>query len=126
MNCLDSSFLIDYLNGLSSIEAYLRDHENESFFAPTPSIYEVAYGEGRLTGTPVEQSATKLAWCNPLPFDYQSAIAAARIRRELEDRGEMLDNGDILIGATVLTNGGTIVTGDDHFERIDGLDVEYY
>jgi len=52
---------------------------------------------------------------------------AGKISGELISRGEEIDREDCIIGATALLNDELVVTrNNDHFERIDGLDVETY
>jgi len=47
MKCLETSFLIDYLDGHEAAGAYLEDHPNTPFFAPALSLYEVYRGAAR-------------------------------------------------------------------------------
>lgn len=49
----------------------------------------------------------------------------ARLRVQLESKGEAIDDFDLFIAATALTEGYTLVTHNlRHFERIDGLRTE--
>ena len=49
----------------------------------------------------------------------------ARLRVQLEGKGESIDDFDLLIAATALTEGCTLVTHNlRHFDRIDGLHTE--
>ena len=49
----------------------------------------------------------------------------ARLRVQLERRGESIDDFDLLIAATALTAGYTLVTHNlKHFDRIEGLRTE--
>ena len=49
----------------------------------------------------------------------------ARLRVQLEDKGEAIDDFDLLIAATALTEGLVLVTHTlKHFERIEGLPIE--
>ncbi len=52
---------------------------------------------------------------------------AGKISGELISRGEEIDREDCIIGATALLNDEPVVTrNSDHFDRIEGLDVETY
>jgi predicted nucleic acid-binding protein len=52
---------------------------------------------------------------------------AGKISGELLARGAEIDREDCIIGATALLNDEPVLTrNSDHFERIDGLDVETY
>jgi tRNA(fMet)-specific endonuclease VapC len=125
MNCLDSSVLVGYLDGDARVRDLLDSKSDEAFFAPTVVLHEVYFGE-ITERIPVAEIDENLNWLEALPFDRESAKQAAAIEDELEKRGEMIGRPDIQIAATVLTRGGTLITRDDHFERIDGLDVEHY
>jgi tRNA(fMet)-specific endonuclease VapC len=60
-----------------------------------------------------------------LPFDWNAARYAARIRFELEKSGESIGPLDTLIAGTVLANGATLVTHNiKKFSRVPGLRVE--
>ena len=59
-----------------------------------------------------------------LPITEPIAVRAATIYANLQPRGELIGDADILIAATALTHGLAIVTGNtSHFERIPGLHV---
>lgn len=70
--------------------------------------------------------ATALEWADSLPVTESAAREAARVEATLLDRGERINLGDALIAGVCLHNGADIVTRDQHFERIDGLEVLLY
>lgn len=52
------------------------------------------------------------------------AVRAAAIYADLQQRGELISDADILIAATALEHGLVIATGNvTHFGRIPGLQV---
>lgn len=60
-----------------------------------------------------------------LPLGESEAILAGNVLADLESRGEGIGIEDVLIGATALANGLTVVTRNlRHFERIEGLSSE--
>jgi tRNA(fMet)-specific endonuclease VapC len=60
-----------------------------------------------------------------LPLAEESVVAAADIYADLSRRGRLIPDGDILIAATALVRGLTIVTNNEnHFKRIRGLRVD--
>ena len=60
-----------------------------------------------------------------LPFGVEEAQAAARIRAALEGQGRPIGPYDILIAATALANGATLVTHNTkEYRRIAGLVIE--
>jgi tRNA(fMet)-specific endonuclease VapC len=59
-----------------------------------------------------------------LPLTEPIAVRAAAIYADLQLRGELIGDADILIAATALEHGLAIATGNTaHFERIPGLQV---
>lgn len=58
----------------------------------------------------------------PIPEDGH---AFGRIKARLRQSGRMIDDFDILIAATAIKHGLTVVTDNlKHFSRIDGLTIE--
>lgn len=127
MNCLDTNAVIDYLHGNEAIADYLADHADIPQFAPTVVLHEVFTGAARLRGPDgVAQARRDLAWLEPLELTAAGAAEAALVRAELQAAGEPIGSLDTLIAGVVRECGGTLITADDHFDRVDGLGVEYY
>lgn len=60
-----------------------------------------------------------------LPFSLPGAEAYARIRTDLERTGNRIGANDLLIAATALAHGATLVTRNvGEFSRVAGLAVE--
>ena len=58
-------------------------------------------------------------------FDYKSAEYYAAIRAELERKGKIIGNNDIVIASTVIANNGVLVTHNvDEFSLIKELKIE--
>lgn len=66
MIALDTSFLVDYLDGVDASREFLEEHEDRPFFAPTLALFE-AYGGGGRTGGEggIERVASALDWATP-------------------------------------------------------------
>jgi len=59
-----------------------------------------------------------------LPFDLPVAQIHARLWADLQKRGEMIGERDLMIAATALAHGLTLVTRDKrHFPRVEGLEL---
>jgi tRNA(fMet)-specific endonuclease VapC len=57
-----------------------------------------------------------------VPFDNKGAEYYAKIRSDLELQGRGIGPNDIIIAATVLSHGGTLVTNNTgEFKRVPGL-----
>jgi predicted nucleic acid-binding protein len=59
----------------------------------------------------------------PLPVDESVASAWAKLRAELRQRGQRLPLNDSWIAATAIAHSIPVVTQDDDYEGIAGLDV---
>lgn len=58
-------------------------------------------------------------------LSWQAAEPYARIRAQLERRGESIGNMDMLIAAQALEIGATLITNNRrHFERVEGLTTD--
>ncbi|MDV6373757.1 PIN domain-containing protein [Deinococcus arenicola] len=57
-----------------------------------------------------------------LDFDREAADIAALLHHQLRGAGTLIDDADLLIAATALRHGATLVTRNtNHFQRISGL-----
>jgi tRNA(fMet)-specific endonuclease VapC len=60
-----------------------------------------------------------------LPFDEDAAEAYSGVRRHLESKGTPIGERDLIIAATALANGFTVVTNNTReLGRVPGLEVE--
>ncbi|MEY7850468.1 type II toxin-antitoxin system VapC family toxin [Natrarchaeobius sp. A-rgal3] len=124
MNCLDTNVLIDYLEGEPYVGEFLASNEHTPLFAPTPALHETFVGAVRTRGADgLEKARSDLDWVEPVELTIDGAAEAAKIDWELHSAGEPIGPLDTLIAGVVREAGGTVVTRDDHFERVDGLDV---
>ena len=125
MNFLDSSFLADYLQGEEYTREYLQKHGDVPQFAPSIVTFEL--GDGALRHpSPKRTLATvyeSLEWVEVVPFDEAAATEAAEIRDELRRTGTMIPSQDVMLAGVVREAGGTLVTRDDDFAAVEGLDV---
>lgn len=127
MIAFDTSFLLDYLDGVQATADYLDTHATKPFFAPTLALFGVYRGAARTAGRDgLERAAAGLGWVEPLPLTDPAAREAALIEAELLDAGQRVNLGDTLIAGVCRHNGARIVTRDGDFERVPDLDVESY
>lgn len=127
MIAFDTSFLLDYLDGVEATVEYLADHEEKPFFAPSLALFEAYRGAARTGGREqIERVVSALDWAEPLPLGDAAAQEAALIEAELLDAGERVNLGDTLIAGVCRHNGARIVTRDKHFDRVQGLEVQQY
>ncbi|MBL8949886.1 MAG: type II toxin-antitoxin system VapC family toxin [Myxococcaceae bacterium] len=78
-------------------------------------------GSPRLT----EQLDAVLASLRVLPFEHGADEEYAHIRHELDRRGKLIGQNDLLIAAHALALGCVVVTDNEReFRRVSGLEVE--
>lgn len=72
-----------------------------------------------------EQVSMVLSPYRSLPFDDHAADYYAKIRHELETRGQIIGPNDLKIAAICRAHGITLVTSNtEEFKRVHGLQVE--
>lgn len=123
MKILDSSFCADFLRGYDHTKQYRLDHPNEAFVLPAIGFYELYHGAVKSNRDPA-QVDEDLPWVERLDFTPAHAREAGRIRDELERDGRRLQHPDMMIGGVARSLDAPVVTTDEGFERIDGVDVE--
>ena len=131
MKCLDSSFLIDFLNNESGAVKKYLEISNESLLTTTTSVFEVLFGFHRKK-VKVQERTIKfnnlLDNIELLELDKNSAALAARISAELINEGKEIELQDCQIAGSMLSkNCNTIITRDlRHYNRIKEIKVESY
>lgn len=126
MNLLDTSFLVDFERGRDSARAFFDEHEHEPIAASTVSLFELAFGVVWDGERDLQILQDSLQWVDLLEFSADDAIAAARIQAELQEAGERLPIGDVMIAGVARNRGARVVAGDGHFEAIEGISVHRY
>jgi predicted nucleic acid-binding protein len=122
MIALDTSFLLDYLDGVEAAGSFVEARDDLPLFAPSLSLFEVYRGTARAGGAnAVDDVEHSLAWVDPLPLDDAATREAAMIEAELLEVGQPVNLGDVLIAGICRQNGADLVTRDGDFDRIDGL-----
>jgi len=125
---LDTNTCIAYLTQRSSrVEARLRAAAPTDVALCSIVKSELLFG-ARKSAKVTENLARLETFFRPfvsLPFDDHAAEVAAHIRADLEVAGTPIGPNDLLIGATALTHGLTVITRNTReFARIAGLRVE--
>lgn len=126
MKLVDSSFLVDYARGDDNAITYLAAHDDDVIGASTIVLSELYRGLMLTQEMTRAEATSKYEWVEPVPFTNDTAAEAAEIYVELRADGELINKSDIYIAGTARSLGVPLVVGDNHFEAIDGLDVETY
>lgn len=128
MFMLDTCICIEFLRGtMPSVLAMLQ--ANEPAAIRIPAIVEAELLLGAEKSVRVDENREKVAlFLAPfarIPFDSACAKTYAAVRADLERRGCPIGPNDLMIAATALAHGATLVTSNvREFERVEGLVVE--
>lgn len=127
MIAFDTTFLIDYLDAEPAAQEFLEERPNKPFFAPSLALFEVYRGGAKSAGSDgVERIVDALDWAEPLELNDAAAQEAAVIEAELEESGEPINLGDVLIAGICRHHGARLVTRDSHFADVPDLETEGY
>lgn len=126
MLILDTSTVSYYLRGDPAVVPRMQALAPDEARIPAIVEYELRYGFERLPPEVRKRSLSHLLdvlqSLQVLPFDSACAGHAARVRAALEAAGTPIGHHDLLIAATVLRHGGTLVTRNTlEFARVPGL-----
>jgi len=128
---LDSSFLIDLMNGDDGAIEAAREIErsNVSQKVPTQVVYELYVGVGYSENTFQEVEDIRSVLQSRPVIDFTEGIAkhAGRIDGQLRRGGNRIGQGDIKIAATAIRHDEPVITGNPKdFNRIPDVDVREY
>ena len=124
---LDTNTLIYFFRGQGNVAARLWQHPPQQIALPSVVLFELKVGIAKSTSPEkrTEQLKTLTDVVSILPFGSKEAEWAARIRVDLEKRGEPIGSYDLLIAATAVSNHATLVTHNTkEFSRISQLQLE--
>ncbi len=115
---LDTSFLIDLMN---EREKALDIHEDikGTEITGTLCVYELS----KFTEFDVKQLFNDK---EVLEFTIIDAEEAGDIYYELSNQGSLIGEMDMVIGGMVRNRGFSLVTRDDDFKKIKGIDLRFY
>jgi tRNA(fMet)-specific endonuclease VapC len=127
MILLDTNVLIHYIKGLPGVVERLQSVRRDQLAISTITVYELEYGtlKARFSSARRKALAGGLEAIRRIPFDQQAALAAARIRVELEAAGAVIGPLDLLIAGVAVTRGAELATANTgEFRRVKGLVVQ--
>jgi tRNA(fMet)-specific endonuclease VapC len=127
MFVLDTNTAIYFFKGQGDVAHHLLAQPPSAIFLPTVVIYELEVGIAKSTDPQKrrQQLKTLIDAVTVLPFGIQEARIAGRTRAELEQKGTPIGRYDILIAATALARGATLVTHNTReFNRVAGLQLQ--
>jgi tRNA(fMet)-specific endonuclease VapC len=126
MYILDTNTLIYYFKGQGQVAQNLANVSPQEIGISTIVLFELQVGIAKST-SPVkrtEQLQQLLSRVNLVLFDRDAAVAAAKIRAQLEQQGTPIGPFDVLIAGTAASIQATLVTHNvKEFSRVLGLAI---
>ena len=128
----DSSILIYLERNLQNIEKIISGREEEPYGISVITVSELLHGVHRADSEKrrLEREAfveRVIELFPAYPFDLNAARIYARIWANLAKKGVAIGAHDLMIGATSISLGFSVVTSDVRdFERIPGLKIEKF
>jgi tRNA(fMet)-specific endonuclease VapC len=126
MYVLDTNTLIYYFKGQGQVAQNLANVPPQEIGISTIVLFELQVGIAKSTSPAkrTQQLQQLLSRVNLVPFDRDSAVAAATIRAQLEQQGTPIGPIDVLIAGTALACQATLVTHNvQEFSRVSGLAI---
>ena len=127
---LDTDACISFFQGSKELQIVIEKFK-EPIAITSPTIFEVKCGinyfekKYKKNEDPILLQKFKLF--KIFNFGEQAAINASEIWADLKINGRMIKIMDILIGSIILTNNSkNIISNDEHFKNIQGLNVINY
>ena len=125
---LDTNACIGHLTGRSpGITARLKTLSVADVVLCSVVKAELCYGARKSVKTEQNLATLKTFFApfTSMSFDDEAAEVYGRLRAELEIRGTPIGPNDLLIAATSLAHGLTLVTRNEkEFSRVPGLNIE--
>ncbi len=126
MYILDTNTLIYYFKGQGKVAQNLAHVSPSEIGISTIVLFELQVGIAK-SNSPAkrtQQLEQLLSRVNLVFFDRDSAIAAAKIRAQLEQQGSPIGPMDILIAGTAISLQAILVTHNvKEFSRVSGLAI---
>lgn len=127
MIVVDSTFVVDYLDGIEETKSILAEYDDQPMHVPSLVLFEVARGVLKTADREVLDAVLhRLEWLDVLPLSAAEAVEAAHIEAELLEGGEPINLGDTLIAGSCRHRGASLLTRDGDFDRILNLEVITY
>ncbi|SDY58153.1 PIN domain-containing protein [Halopenitus persicus] len=132
---VDTSFILDLIDGVDAALAKERELEAEGvpLVIPSMAVLELYIGVGKVANTHEERRQVE-AVLDSYPLVEMTPSISRRVGRLLGERlaradgddGPGIGKGDAAIAATALERDDPVLAGDGHFETVSGLDVVTY
>lgn len=121
MTFLDSSVIIDLLEGVPDVVDYVEDRE--PYFTSTICVFEVLDGELGRGMADVVGARRDFSGVRSLDLTEAISLEAARVQDQLLDDGQRMNTRDLLVAATARSTGDELLVADSDFETTHLEDV---
>ena len=124
---VDTDWVIDYLNGIQTVARRFDELRPQGIGLSIVSLAELYEGVLGAADPQADEHALLdlLADIDVLAVDFEVCRIFAEERRRLRATGTLISDFDLIIGATAIRHGLTLLTNNRrHFERIEGLMIE--
>ena len=115
MTFLDSSVIIDMLEGIPDVVEYVEDR-GQPYLTSSVCVFEVIDGEVGSESTDIVAVRQEFGGVRALDLNEQIALEAGRMQDQLMDDGERMATRDLLIAATARSTGDELIVADGDFE----------
>ena len=123
---IDTDWVIDHMHHVAGVSHRLEELAPRGIGISVVSLAEIYEGVFYSTDPDGNERALRLllAEFDVLPLDDEVCRIFARERGRLRAAGTLVGDMDLLIGATAIRHGLTILTNNRrHFSRLRGLDI---
>lgn len=127
MFALDTNAVIHFFKGKGNVAARLLATPPGEVALPAVVVFELERGIRKSPASEdrIARLARFVTAVQVLPFDQCAAEHAAEISVRLESAGKAIGPLDLLIAATTLAHGATLITHNtSEFARVPGLTLE--
>lgn len=115
MTFLDSSVIIDMLDGVDSTVEFVQE-QGKPYFTSSICVFEILDGVLGSSSTDVVAARQDFDGVHALDLTDDIALEAARLQDQLLDDGQRMPARDLLIAATARSTGDHLVVADSDFE----------
>jgi tRNA(fMet)-specific endonuclease VapC len=117
--------MIPFLKGAPEIVNKVNEVSKDDILITVITAYELLKG-ARLSSKPqenIENAKKAISSMQVLDFSSEASEEASLMFCELKKSGKMISELDILIAAIAKANGEAILTRDQHFKSIKGINL---
>ena len=123
---MDTDWAIDYLHKTDRTVRRLEELLPDGVGLSVVSLTELYEGLAKSRNPDADSEALRLFLeaVEVVPLDHAACRVFGEERARLREEGNLIGDMDILIGATAVSNGLTLLTNNRrHFERMQGLNI---